>query len=272
MDVKEIKEIIRKELVDGIMKSQDFYVVGNWKMYKNKHEVSAFLDKVADHDFGPKNHIVIIPPFPYLYLFEAKLRYSKIEYGVQNLFPKEEGAYTGEVSYRQALDFGARYAIIGHSERRNLFLEDDIFLSKKVRICVQNNIRPIFCIGEDLEKRQGNDYKDHLTRQLKEGLSRVSGNELQKIIIAYEPIWAIGTGVNATPEQVEETHVFIRSYLISEYGEEIGRSIPLLYGGSVKTSNVRDLALADGVSGFLIGGASLDAESFIQINSILNGR
>lgn len=270
MDVKEIREIIRKELVEGILQTQDFYVVGNWKMYKNKHEVISFLDKVISHDFKEKNHIVIIPPFPYLYLFEERLRYSKIEYGVQNLYPKDEGAYTGEISYRQALDFGARYAIVGHSERRNIFNEDNSLLSEKVSACIKNNIKPIFCIGEDLNKRQNNDYHDFLISQIREGLSLVSGKDLQRVIIAYEPIWAIGTGVNATPAQVEETHMFIRNFLIQEYGDETGKVIPILYGGSVKPANVLELALADGVSGFLIGGASLDADSFIEINNKLN--
>ena len=272
MDKTEIEIIVRKEIIDSLLKVQDFYIVGNWKMNKTRQEVIEFLDAVKDHDFGEKNKIVITPPDTYLYLFEEKLRYSQVQYGVQNVFPKINGAYTGELSYETAIDFGSKYAILGHSERRTLFLECDLLISKKVRACVQNNLTPILCIGENLVLRKSDNYKKHLAEQIKEGLIRVSGEELRKVIIAYEPIWAIGTGETATPEQVEETHMFIRSYLVEEYGKELGNSIPLLYGGSVKPSNVRALALAQSVSGFLIGGASLQADSFIEINNILNGK
>ncbi len=271
MERREIEQLVRTELVKNVLQTQKFIIAGNWKMNKSKHEVISFLDEVANHDFGEKNTIIIAPPDPYLYLFEDKLRYSKVLYGVQNLFPKESGAYTGELSYTTAKDFGAKYAILGHSERRDLFLECDMLISKKVRICVQNQITPILCIGENLILRQGESYKNHLMGQIKEGLERISGEELSKIIIAYEPIWAIGTGVTATPQQVEETHMFLREFLIQEYGSNLGSTIPLLYGGSVKPSNVKDLALAQSVSGFLIGGASLDASTFKEINNILNG-
>lgn len=270
MDKKNIEDIVRRELVKSIIDSQEFIIAGNWKMNKTKHEVISFLDEIADHDFGNKNKIIIAPPNPYLYLFEDKLRYSQVLYGVQNFFPKESGAFTGELSYEMIRDFGAKYAIVGHSERRALFNECDEFVSKKVRICVQNNIIPILCIGENLEQRKSGEYKRHLTNQIQEGLARISGDEIKDIIIAYEPIWAIGTGETATPDQVEETHMFLRKFIVDEYGKETGENIPLLYGGSVKTSNVLDLALAQSVSGFLIGGASLDAKSIIEINKILN--
>jgi len=272
MNKTEIEQLVRKEIINSLIETQEFLIVGNWKMNKTKQEVIQFLDDVANHDFGEKNTIVIAPPNPYLYLFEEKLRYSKVLYGVQNLFPKESGAFTGELSYTTAKEFGSKYAILGHSERRSLFTECDMLISKKVRICVQNQIKPILCIGENLFQRQGNDYKDFLAEQIKEGLTRISGKELLDVVIAYEPIWAIGTGETATPDQVEETHIFLRKFLIDEYGEEIGKEIPLLYGGSVKTSNVMELALAQSVSGFLIGGASLEAQTMIEINDILNGK
>lgn len=271
MNQYDIKKLVRKEIIDSIFKVQDFYVVGNWKMNKNRNEVIDFLDKVADYDFGDKNKVVVIPSNPYLYLFEDKLRYSKVEYGVQNIHPKEQGAYTGELSYKMAIDFGAKYAIVGHSERREIFKECDDFTSKKVESLVKTSIKPILCIGENLEKRNNETYKEHLMNQIKEGLKRISKEDLKRVIIAYEPIWAIGTGVTATPEQVEETHKFLRKFLTVEFGEE-GKNIPLLYGGSVKPTNVKELALAQSVSGFLIGGASLQADSFIKINDILNGK
>ena len=272
MDKIDIEKLVRDEIVKSLLQTEEYLVVANWKMNKTKQEVISFLDEVANYDFGEKNTVVITPPNPYLYLFEEKLRYSKVLYGVQNLFPKESGAFTGELSYATAREFGAKYAILGHSERRNLFLEGNTLVSKKVRICVQNYIKPILCIGENLDQRRNNEYKDFLAKQIKEGLSRISGDEFKDVIIAYEPIWAIGTGVTAKPDQVEDTHIFLRQFLINEYGKEIGEAIPLLYGGSVKPANVKELALAKSVSGFLIGGASLEAHSFIEINNILNGK
>ncbi len=272
MDKRDIEQIVRKEIVTGILETQDFIVAGNWKMNKTKQEVIEFLDEIANYDFGEKNKVIVFPTNPYLYLFEQKLRYSKIMYGVQNFYPKDNGAFTGEISIKMAKDFNCKYAIIGHSERRNIFGECDEFISKKVKECISNQITPILCIGENLEQRQNQDYKNILVKQIKADLSKLTETEIANLIIAYEPIWAIGTGVTATPEQVEETHVFIRNFLVDQYGNKIGKNIPLLYGGSVKPNNVKELSLADGVSGFLIGGASLDAKSFIEINNILNGK
>ncbi len=271
MNKLDIEEIVRKEIVDTVLKTQEFIVAGNWKMNKTKQEVKSFLKDIKDYDFGSKNTVIVTPPSPYLYLFEEELRYSSVLYGVQNVFPKESGAYTGEVSIDMAKDFGCKYAIVGHSERRSLFGECNEFASKKVRILLQNNITPILCIGENLEQRKQGDYKQFLVTQIVEGLARIGEEDIKKVIIAYEPIWAIGTGETASPDQVEELHVFLRSFLVERYGEHIGKDVPLLYGGSVKPANVKQLALAQSVSGFLIGGASLDAQSFIKINDILNG-
>ncbi len=272
MNDKDIEQIVRDEIIKSILQTQEFLVVGNWKMNKTKHEVIAFLDAVANYDFGEKNTVVIAPPSPYLYLFEDRLRYSKILYGVQNFYPKENGSFTGEISFEMARDFGAKYAIIGHSERRMIFSECNAFVSKKVRSCIQNQILPILCIGENIDQRKSNDYKNFISEQITEGLSLISESDLNNVIIAYEPIWAIGTGETATPDQVEETHIFIRKFLMDKYGAQIGKDIPLLYGGSVNAANVKSLALAQSVSGFLIGGASLSAQTFIEINDILNGK
>jgi len=272
MDIKEIERIVRKEIVDHLFQIQDFIVVGNWKMNHTKNEVITFLDEISNHDFGKKNTVVIVPPSPYLSIFEEKLRYSSVYYGAQNFYPRDSGAFTGEISIKMIQDFGCKYALVGHSERRNIFYECNAFASKKVEACIKNKIQPILCIGENLDQRKLGEYKQLLGNQLKEGLVRVTGNELLNVIIAYEPIWAIGTGETATPDQVEEVHIFIRKYLVDAYGIEIGSKIPILYGGSVNPSNVKELALAQNVSGFLIGGASLKAQSFIEINDILNGK
>lgn len=272
MNKIEIEEIVRKEIVQSVLKTQDFLVVGNWKMNKTKREVNEFLDEISKADLGTKNTIVIIPPSPYLYLFESKLRYSRVFYGVQNFYPKENGAFTGEISITMARDFGSKYSIIGHSERRNIFNECNDLSAKKVLSSIKNQMKPILCIGESLIQREKEDYKSFLKTQIKEGLSLLDESQRFKVIIAYEPIWAIGTGVTATPSQVEEVHMFLRNYLIDEYGFETGRKIPLLYGGSVSAENVKELALAQSVSGFLIGGASLSAKTLTQINDILNGK
>lgn len=272
MNKLDIEEVIRKEIVDTVLKTEQFIVAGNWKMQKTKDEVKQFLSEIKDHDFGSKNTVIITPPSPYLYLFEQELRYSSVLYGAQNVFPKENGAFTGEVSVDMAKDFGCKYVIVGHSERRSTFGECNEFTSKKIRILLQNNITPILCIGENLEQRKHEDYKQFLVTQIVEGLARIEEKDINKVIIAYEPIWAIGTGETASPDQVEELHIFLRDFLVKRYGEQIGKDVPLLYGGSVKPSNVKQLALAQSVSGFLIGGASLEAKSFIEINNILNGK
>lgn len=272
MDIKDIEQIVRNELVTSILESQEFLIVGNWKMNKTKQEVSAFLDDIKDFDFGSKNTVVIIPPSAYLYLFADRLRYSKVLYGAQNFYPKENGAFTGEFSVDMMKDFGCTYALAGHSERRDIFLECDAFTAKKVRTCLKSQIIPILCIGENLDQRQTTDYKQFLIDQLKRSLDRVEKEELKDVIIAYEPIWAIGTGETASPSQVEEIHVHLRKFLVDEYGYDIGNEIPLLYGGSVNPKNVKELAMAQSVSGFLIGGASLKAQSLIEISDILNGK
>jgi len=272
MNKLDIEEIVRKEIVDTVLKTQEFIVAGNWKMNKTKQEVQSFLNDIKDYDFGSKNTVIVTPPSPYLYLFEEALRYSTVLYGAQNVFPKESGAYTGEVSVDMAKDFGCKYVLVGHSERRSLFGECNEFASKKIRILLQNNITPILCIGENLDQRKYENYKQFLVTQIVEGLSRIEEKEISKVVIAYEPIWAIGTGETASPEQVENLHMFLRNFLVERYGENIGKDVPLLYGGSVKPSNVKELALAQSVSGFLIGGASLDAQTFIEINDILNGK
>jgi len=272
MEINDIKQIVRNELVTSILESQEFFIVGNWKMNKTKDEVNVFLDDIVKHDFGNKNTVVIMPPSAYLYKFEEKLRFSNILYGTQNFYPKDNGAFTGEFSIDMIKDFGCTYALAGHSERRDIFLECDAFTAKKVRACLKNQIRPILCIGENLDQRQTTDYKQFLIDQLTRSLDRVEEKDLSQVIIAYEPIWAIGTGETATPEQVEEIHMHLRQFLISQYGPEIGKEIPLLYGGSVNAKNVKELALAESVSGFLIGGASLNAQTLIEISNILNGK
>jgi triosephosphate isomerase (TIM) len=271
MEVDFLYDLVRRVTISEILKSKNFIIAANWKMNKNTKEVSEFLEVMNKVTWNCKNTLVLFPPSPYLYLMRDKLRYSKILYGVQNLHWETSGAFTGEVAGSMAKDFGCKYSIIGHSERRSLFFEKDDMLCKKVEASIKNEIKPILCIGENLEERNSNTYKEKLKTQLMDGLDKVKPEMAERVIIAYEPLWAIGTGVNATPTQVEETHNYIRGVLNSLFGTSIGEKLPILYGGSVKPSNVIDIAVAQNVSGFLIGGASLSVCEFKEIVSLLDG-
>jgi triosephosphate isomerase (TIM) len=264
-------EIVRKVTISEMLKSKNFIIAANWKMNKNTKEVTEFLEAMNKVTWNFRNTLVLFPPSPYLYLMRDKLRYSKILYGVQNLHWESSGAFTGEIAGSMLKDFGCKYAIIGHSERRNLFFENDELACKKVETSLRNEIKPILCIGENLEERNSNNYREKLKAQLINGLEKVSPEMAENVIIAYEPVWAIGTGLNATPTQVEETHSFIRSILNSLFGASVGEKLPILYGGSVKPSNVIDIALGQNVSGFLIGGASLKIDEFKEIINLLDG-
>lgn len=260
-----VRQVARAEVVKG----KSFIIAANWKMNKNTKEVNIFLDSINKLAWDDKNTIILFPPSPYLYLMRDKLRYSKILYGVQNLHWADAGAYTGEISVNMAQDFGCKYAIIGHSERRNLFYETDEMMCRKVEKSLNSGIKPVLCIGENLDERNSGQYKERLKNQIIQGLNKVGPNMTGSVIIAYEPVWAIGTGVNATPEQVEETHGYIRSVLDTLFGADNSKSIPILYGGSVKPSNVMEIAVANNVSGFLIGGASLKVEDMKEIIGLL---
>lgn len=257
--------MVRQAVSLEIVKNRKYIIAANWKMNKDAKEVDDFLEVLEGTELNDKNDIVLFPPYPYLYLMRDKLRYSKILYGVQNLFWEDAGAFTGEVSPEMVKDFGCKYAIIGHSERRNIFLETDELLQKKVQACIRHGLKPVLCIGENAEERNAKLYQEKLMNQLAKGLQGMDKNKLDNLIIAYEPVWAIGTGTNATPSQVEDTHGFIRYALESLYGGAYAKNIPILYGGSVKASNVVELAVAENVSGFLIGGASLNIDEFKEI-------
>lgn len=260
-----IFKLVKQAASSEIIKNKNFIIAANWKMNKNSKEVIEFLDFLNKTVLGDKNTIVLFPPYVYLYLMRDKLRYSKVLYGVQNMFWEESGAYTGEVSPTMAKDFGCRYAIIGHSERRSIFMETDEMLEKKVEACIVHGLKPVLCIGENLEERNSKRHEEKLKNQLIKGLGKLKNDKLDNVIIAYEPMWAIGTGINATPTQVEDTHGYIRYALNSLFGESVAERIPILYGGSVKASNVTELAIAQNVSGFLIGGASLKIDEFKEI-------
>jgi triosephosphate isomerase len=238
------------------------YFVANWKMHKTCAEAFEFLDYFKKVHISSNECIIIAPSFTLLWPLSKSLGDSKIKLAAQNMYCEDKGAFTGEVSPSQLKDCLIEYVIIGHSERRNIFLEDDELISKKLKKAFEYNITPIFCVGEKLEQRQKGLTFDVISNQISKGLSKLNNDEISKIIIAYEPVWAIGTGVNATPKQAEEVHLFINSYIRKNYFKNEFNDVKILYGGSVTPSNIKDLMSISKIEGVLVGGASLNPESF----------
>jgi triosephosphate isomerase (TIM) len=242
------------------------FIAANWKMYKTVHEAVAFIKefrKLADalHDV----EIVIAPPFTALRPVVDAAHASSIGVAGQNLHWEREGAFTGEVSAGMLKEAGAEYVIIGHSERRRLFGETDQTVNRKLGAAVAAHLTPIVCIGETLEERDANDTLNVLDRQIKIGLDGLSAEQIGALVIAYEPVWAIGTGRNATPAQAGEAHAHIRGRLRQWFGGAAADECHVIYGGSVKPENIRELASLEEVDGALVGGASLDVRSFFEI-------
>ncbi len=209
--------------------------------------------------------IVIAPPFTALYPVAQELRDSNINLGAQNTFWEDSGAYTGEISPQILKDVGCSYVIVGHSERRQYFGESDEDIGKKVSASVRNGLFPILCIGESLEERENNLTFSIIETQLTGGLRELTPEEAKKVVIAYEPIWAIGTGKTARPSQIQEVHQFIRKGLSERFNSKLAEEIQILYGGSVKPDNIDELMAEKDIDGALVGGASLDADSFARI-------
>lgn len=212
-----------------------------------------------------KNEIVICPPFTLLYEFKKLLNKTNIKLGAQNMHFEDKGAFTGEISALMLKDAGCDYAILGHSERRQYFNEKDRLVNKKIRTALKHSLKPILCIGETLGQRTSNQTTKIIKNQLLNCLNNIDESEMKNIVIAYEPVWAIGTGKNATPEQAEDVHKFIRGLLSSMYDERTSNNTRIIYGGSVKESNVKSLMKMKNINGALVGGASLDAKGFGRI-------
>ncbi len=209
--------------------------------------------------------IILAPPFVHLSEISKVVNSNKIFISAQNCASEAKGAFTGEVSAEMIKSVGIEYVIIGHSERRSYYNEDNQILNKKVKLAIENNLTPIFCVGELIEDRKAGNYFNIVKNQLEEGLFGLSPNDFSKIIIAYEPVWAIGTGLVATPEQAQEIHKYIRNLIEQKYGQNIAQDTSILYGGSCKPGNAEELFLNPDVDGGLIGGASLKAEDFYGI-------
>jgi len=243
-------------------------IAGNWKMNKTNKETVTILselkEKVQGIDGTDKIGIVIGTPFTALSDAVKTVENSNIKIAAQNIYPKEAGAYTGEISPAMLKDIGVEYIILGHSERRDYFKESNAFINEKIKCVLSYNMTPIFCIGEQLEDRETEKTNEVITLQIKEGLAGISLEEAKNIIVAYEPVWAIGTGKTATPEIAEETHKEIRKVLREMFGK-VAEEITIQYGGSMKPNNAKELLSQENIDGGLIGGASLNAKDFSDI-------
>jgi triosephosphate isomerase len=242
-------------------------VVGNWKMNGKQAESTVLAsDIVSQLKAKPSNvEIAIAPPFTALAAVGMELRNSPVKLAAQNCHWEPNGAFTGEVSAPMLGELGCQYVILGHSERRQIFHERDDMIGRKISAASAERLRAILCVGETIEQRQGDKTVEIVTAQLDNALKGQAKGVIECVEIAYEPIWAIGTGQNATPEQVSQVHECIREYLRTGFGTTPGNAVRLLYGGSVKPENAASLAKIDNVNGFLVGGASLQAEPFLAI-------
>jgi triosephosphate isomerase (TIM) len=242
------------------------FVAGNWKMYTDGGSAKDLAAAVVK-GLGSEERVTVAvcPPFPYLSRVAGVLTGSKVALGAQNLYPEKEGAFTGEVSPAMLIDVGCKYVILGHSERRHKLGESDGFINQKVRSALLHGLLVIFCVGETIEEREANKTESVLDRQLTGGLANVPEADLAKITIAYEPVWAIGTGKNATPEQAQQAHAFLRKRVKEIYSEKSAQTVLIQYGGSVKPDNTASLLKQPDVDGALVGGASLKADQFLAI-------
>jgi triosephosphate isomerase len=241
-------------------------IAGNWKMFKTVHEAVAFVKELRDLVKGSRGvDIVVAPPFTALHASADAARNSGIGIAAQNLYWEREGAFTGEVSPAMVKEAGADYAIVGHSERRRLFGETDGIVNRKTLAAVGAELTPIVCIGETLEERERGEMLSVLDRQIKDGLDQLPAEQIGRLVVAYEPVWAIGTGRTATAAQAGEAHAHIRKRLRQWFGADAADACRILYGGSVKPDNIKELIAEADVDGALVGGASLDVRSFADI-------
>ena len=244
-------------------------VAGNWKMNKLFTEaddlVSNLLDKIDEEGRPADVDVILCPPYPYLELIGDLVEEMPVYVGAQNVSQYENGAYTGEVSAAMLASMNIEFVIIGHSERRKYFNEDDKMLLDKVRASMKHDLIPIFCCGEVLAEREAGNHTSVVRAQLEKTIFQLNEEDFGRVVIAYEPVWAIGTGVTATPEQAQEMHAFIRSLVKEKYGEILADEKLILYGGSCNSKNAKELFSNPDVDGGLIGGASLDSADFIKI-------
>ncbi len=241
-------------------------IAGNWKMNKTVAQATELIEGLLAGVGQPQDREVLVcPPFTALHAVGRLVKGTPIMLGAQNLYPKDSGAYTGEVSAPMLLEAGCRYVIIGHSERRGHFGEDDGFVNEKIKAALNAGLKVILCMGESRQQREAGQAERIVTEQVRKCLASLTAEDMAEVAIAYEPIWAIGTGLTARPEDAEEMHTCVRSLLGELFSEEVAEATRILYGGSVKPENIDELMAQPDIDGVLVGGASLEASSFLRI-------
>ncbi len=240
-------------------------IAGNWKMNKLPNEAIELIEKLTPLVKDTDSEVIVCVPYIDLFYVLMQTQGTNIKVGAQNMHWEEKGAYTGEISGDMLSKMGVEYVIIGHSERRAYFAETDETVNKKIKSALSYNLKPIVCVGESLEQRETGVAKEIITKQTELALEGVDSKDLEKIIIAYEPIWAIGTGKTATSEDANESIKWIREKIVEKYGQQVADGVIIQYGGSVKSSNAKELFEMSDIDGGLVGGASLDAEEFAKI-------
>ena len=241
-------------------------IAGNWKMNMNLHQsqklVSEIINALAKDN---KSEVIVCPPFTSLSEVSSLLKGTHIKLGAQNMYYEESGAYTAEISADMLKSVGCEYVILGHSERRVIFNESDELINKKIKAAITKELKPIFCIGELLEQRENGQTMNVVSMQIEKGLEGITSEQMKNIIIAYEPVWAIGTGKTASPLQAQEVHSFIRELVAKKYSTSVAENLIIQYGGSVKPDNSGELLSQEDIDGALVGGACLKADSFLSI-------
>ncbi|MBT5167694.1 MAG: triose-phosphate isomerase [Opitutales bacterium] len=246
--------------------SRKYFIAGNWKMNKTPEEGAKLASEIASIVSKDASvDVVICPTFTALDRVSQAIEGSAVKLGAQNLYPKTSGAYTGEISPEMLREVFAKFVILGHSERREYFGESDAFVNEKVKFSLENLINPILCIGETLEQREADETLEVVKTQLLGGLVGVEASQMGSVVVAYEPVWAIGTGKTATPKMAQEVHGSIRALLNEKYGDAVGEKVRILYGGSMKPANAEELLSQKDIDGGLIGGAALDSNSFCDL-------
>jgi len=240
-------------------------IAGNWKMFKTAAEAVALVEEIKKGAAGAPADMLVAPPYTALGAAVAAAKGSPVAVAAQNMHFEKQGAFTGEVAAPMLLDLGVTHVILGHSERRQYFAETDDGVARKTKVALTSGLTPISCVGETLAEREAGRTMEVVGRQLQAILDAVTAEESKRVVIAYEPVWAIGTGKVATPEQAQEVHAFIRSRIAAKHGKAVADVLRILYGGSVKPDNVKGLMALPDVDGALVGGASLKADSFLKL-------
>ena len=248
--------------------SRKLLIAANWKMYKSISEAAAFAERLQNATLPSSSDLLVFPPFLAMRTVSDLLQTTPVAVGAQDLFWEEEGAFTGEISAGMIADAGGSFALVGHSERRHVIGENDEIVAKKLKSALGKGLKPVLCVGETLDERERGAAEATVRRQLASGLSGLSSEEMGRIVIAYEPVWAIGTGRTATPDDAEQMHIFIRGYVEGAFSGAVADKAIIQYGGSVKPANAKSLMEREHIDGALIGGASLDVDSFLAIAGV----